>query len=79
MEVDEVLVKAHLKLDRGQCLSLSHPEFADVTLTCEDGHQLEAHKVTFDGSRPQTTTHTHWSELEDFIFHPKYFSSAEIF
>ena len=54
-------------------------EFSDVTLACEDGQQLEAHKVILNGSRPQTTTHTHLSELEDFIFHPKYFSSCEIF
>ena len=27
-------------------------DFADVTLACEDGHQLEAHKVILDGSRP---------------------------
>ena len=43
-------------------------DFADVTLVCEDGHQVEAHKVILDGSRPQTTIHTHWSEMEDFIF-----------
>ena len=42
-------------------------DFADVTLVCEDGHQVEAHKVILDGSRPQTTIHTHWSEMEDFI------------
>ena len=47
-------------------------DFADVTLVCEDGHQVEAHKVILDGSRPQTI-HTHWSEMEDFVFHPKYF------
>ena len=34
-------------------------DFADVTLVCEDGHQVEAHKVILDGSRPQTTIHTH--------------------
>ena len=54
-------------------------EFADVTLACEDGHQIEAHKVILYGSRPHTTTHAHWSELEDFILHPKYFSSGGIF
>ena len=43
-------------------------DFSDVTLVCEDGHQVEAHKVILDGSRPQTTIHTHWSEMEDFIF-----------
>ena len=36
-------------------------DFTDVTLACEDGHQLEAHKVILDGSRPQTTIRTHWS------------------
>ena len=36
-------------------------DFADVTLTCEDGHQLEVHKVILDGSRTQTTIRTHWS------------------
>ena len=27
-------------------------DFADVTLAYEDGHQLEAHKVILDGSKP---------------------------
>ena len=47
-------------------------DFAD--LAREDSHELEAHKVILDGSRPQTTIRTHWSQLEDFIFHSKYFS-----
>ena len=49
-----------------------------MTLACEEGHQLEAHKVIFDGSTPQTNTHTHWSELDDFIFHPKYFGILDL-
>ena len=27
-------------------------EFADVTLACEDGQQIEAHKVTLEASSP---------------------------
>ena len=34
---------------------MNDSDFVDVTLACEDGHQLEAHKVILDGSRPQTT------------------------
>ena len=51
-------------------------DFADVTLAREDSHELEAHKVILDGSKPQTTIRTHCSQQEDFIFHPKYFSEG---
>ena len=30
----------------------SSREFADVTLACEDGHQIEAHKVILAASSP---------------------------
>ena len=42
-------------------------DFADMTLVCDDGPQLKAHKVILDGSRHKTTTNTHWSKPEDFI------------
>ena len=54
----------------GNLIQENDSEFTDVTLACEDGYQLEAHKLILDGSRPQTTIHTHWSKLDDFIFHP---------
>ena len=38
-------------------------EFSDVTLACEDGHLVEAHKVILAGSGPQTTIHTSWFQL----------------
>ena len=58
--------------------SFGHPrddkEFTDVTLVCEGGQPVEAHKVVLAGSSTQTTIHAHWFELEDFICHPEYFS-----
>ena len=66
----------NIKSAFGNSIEDNDSYFADVTLACEDGYQVEAHKVILDGSRPHTTIHTHWSELEDFIFHPKYFSSG---
>ena len=68
------MILDNIKSAFGNLIEDNDSDFADVTLACEDGHQLEAHKVILDGSRPQTTIRTHWSWLEDFIFHPKYFS-----
>ena len=45
-----------------------------MTLVGEGGQPVEAHKVVLAGSSTQTTIHAHWFELEDFIFHPEYFS-----
>ena len=56
-----------LRLD----ITAENNDFANVTLACEDSHEAEAHKVILDGSSHQTTIHTHWSKLEDSIFHPK--------
>ena len=56
-----------LRLD----ITAENIDFANVTLACEDSHEAEAHKVILDGSSHQTTIHTHWSKLEDSIFHPK--------
>ena len=42
---------------------LDNNEFSDVTLACEDGHLVEAHKVILAGSGPQTTIHTSWFQL----------------
>ena len=73
------MILDNIKSAFGNLIEDNDSDFADVTLACEDGHQLEAHKVILDGSRPQTTIHTHWSELDDFIFYPKYFSSSGFF
>ena len=43
----------------GNLIEDNNTDFVDVTVACEDGHQLEAHKVILDGSRPQTTIRTH--------------------
>ena len=56
----------------GNLIKDNDSDFADVTFACDDGHQLKAHNVILDGSRPKTTINTHWSQLEDFIFYPKY-------
>ena len=34
-------------------------DFCDVTLACEDGALVEAHKVILAGSSPETSIHTH--------------------
>ena len=43
-------------------------DFSDVTLACEDGHLVEAHKVILAGSGPQTTIHTSWFQLGGLSF-----------
>ena len=50
--------------------------FADVTLACDDSHQVGAQKVILDASSTQTTTHTHCSKLEDLTLHFKYFPTG---
>ena len=45
-------------------------EFSDVTLACEDGQLVEAHKVILAGSGHKRTIHILWFKLGDFVFHP---------
>ena len=49
----------NIKSSFGNLIEDNDSDFVDVTVACEDGHQLEAHKVILDGSRPQTTIRTH--------------------
>ena len=46
------MILDNIKSAFGNLIEDNDSDFADVTLACEDGHQLEAHKVILDGSRP---------------------------
>ena len=63
----------NIKSAIGNLIEDNDSNFADVTLACEDSHQVEAHKVSLNGSSPQTTIHTHCPKLEDLTWHPIYF------
>ena len=72
----EMIFKTTSKSAFGNLIEDNDSNFADVTLAREDVHQVEAHKVTLDGSSPQTTIHTHCSKLEDLTLHPIYFPTG---
>ena len=46
------MILDNIKSAFGNLIEDNDSDFADVTLACEDGHQLKAHKVILDGSRP---------------------------